>query len=146
VLPLNLILNEKTVDGVGVYQLETAMGAAISLFYNARAICVPRTRFLPVKKNQDLLLLWSDSYECDEISILRKREGAADTILELDNSFYGTIDQLASACEHGVPSLFYCDYLKIVGKVRFGKNLSFRGTVKLNSCDDVLLENLEVSG
>jgi len=144
VLPLNLIINEKKVDDVSCIQIETAMGSAISVFENAKAICVPRSRFLPVKKNQDLLLLWSDGYECDADSVLRKREGACDTVLELDNDYFGTIDQLQKACTCGVPSLYHCEYLKITGKVRFGKDVAFTGKVSLRSKEDVLLENITI--
>ena len=133
VLPLPLILNEKKVENIPVYQFETAMGAAILIFNKSKAICVPRNRFLPVKKNQDLLLLWSDSYELDNDFVLSKKEGAKDTILELDNEFYGNIDQLKEACEDGVPSLFDCEFLKVSGFVKFNKNQIFKGRVFIES-------------
>ena len=61
-LPLPTIFNEKTVDPRNkktpkVYQLETAMGSAIACFDKAGAVCVPRTRFAPVKTCADLLVL-----------------------------------------------------------------------------------------
>ena len=67
VLGLPMIVNEKTVDpsdasSPAVYQLETAMGAAIGVFEGARALRVPRSRFVPVKKTSDLLVLRSDAY------------------------------------------------------------------------------------
>src|SRR3954451_1065691 len=67
VLGLPMIRNEKTVDpsdksSPAVYQLETAMGAAIQVFEGARALSVPRTRFAPVKTTDDLLALRSDAY------------------------------------------------------------------------------------
>jgi len=145
-LPLNLIINEKVVEGVACYQIETAMGAAISVFNNAKAICVPRSRFLPVKKNQDLLLLWSDGYECNSDAELVKKADAADTILDLDNTFYGSINQLQEACAEGVPSLSSCALLTIKGKVRFGKNVCIKGHVSLESMGDVLLENITICG
>ena len=51
-LALPMIRNQKTVDpsdksSPAVYQLETAMGAAIEVFEGARALRVPRTRFAP---------------------------------------------------------------------------------------------------
>merc|ERR1719331_1488852 len=66
-LPLPVMLNDKTVDprdkkSTKVIQLETAMGAAISCFEGATAIQIPRTRFAPVKKCDDLLTLRSDAY------------------------------------------------------------------------------------
>ena len=68
VLGLPMIRNEKTVDpsdksSPAVYQIETAMGAAIEVFEGARALRVPRTRFAPVKTTDDLLALRSDAYE-----------------------------------------------------------------------------------
>lgn len=56
-VPLPTILNSKTVDpqldsSTPVFQLETAMGAAIECFSGAGAVCVPRSRFAPVKNAQ----------------------------------------------------------------------------------------------
>ena len=70
IVPLPTILNSKTVDpqldtSTAVFQLETAMGAAIECFDGAIAVCVTRERFAPVKKCSDLLLLRSDSYIVD---------------------------------------------------------------------------------
>ncbi len=67
VLGLPMIRNQKTVDpsdksSPAVYQIETAMGAAIEVFEGARALRVPRTRFAPVKTTDDLLALRSDAY------------------------------------------------------------------------------------
>ncbi len=64
-IPLPMIKNDKTVDpkdssSQKVVQLETAMGAAIECFDGASAVIVPRTRFAPVKKCNDLLLLRSE--------------------------------------------------------------------------------------
>merc|ERR1719265_339565 len=64
-IPLPVMLNDKTVDprdkkSTKVIQLETAMGAAISCFDGAIALRIPRTRFAPVKKCDDLVALRSD--------------------------------------------------------------------------------------
>ena len=63
-LKLPLIANGKRVDpsskgdpGFEVVQVETAMGAAISLLPGAEAILVPPSRFLPVKNNSQLAVL-----------------------------------------------------------------------------------------
>ena len=81
VLGLPMIVNEKTVDpsdssSPAVYQLETAMGAAIGVFEGARAIRVPRSRFVPVKKTSDLLVLRSDAYSLGDGARHRARAGA----------------------------------------------------------------------
>merc|ERR1711937_249492 len=70
-LPLPVMLNDKTVDprnkaSTKVIQLETAMGAAISCFEGATALLIPRTRFAPVKKCDDLIALRSDAYVVTE--------------------------------------------------------------------------------
>ena len=57
-----MIRNRKTVDprdpdSTPVYQLETAMGSALAVFKGAEAIRVPRARFAPVKKTDDLSLI-----------------------------------------------------------------------------------------
>ena len=53
-----IIVNPKQLGaGVSIYQLETAVGAAIKCFKQASSVNVPRSRFLPVKKASDLLLL-----------------------------------------------------------------------------------------
>ena len=144
-IPLPLILNEKKVDGIPIYQFETAMGSIISLFKNSKAFVVPRNRFLPVKKNQDLLLLWSDSYELNSDFVLAKKEGARETILDLDNEYFGKIDQLKEICAAGIPSLFQCDYLKIDGCVKFGRSLVFKGRVCIKAKNEMLLEDIEIS-
>ena len=71
VLGLPMIVNRKTVDpsdtsSPAVFQLETAMGAAIGVFEGAQAIRVPRSRFVPVKTTTDLLVLRSDAYVLGE--------------------------------------------------------------------------------
>merc|ERR1712232_487590 len=70
-IPLPVMVNDKTVDprdkkSTKVIQLETAMGAAISSFDGAIAILIPRSRFAPVKKCDDLLALRSDAYVLTE--------------------------------------------------------------------------------
>ena len=44
-------------------QLETAAGAAIKNFGGAVGINVPRSRFLPVKKTSDLLVVMSNLFQ-----------------------------------------------------------------------------------
>ena len=72
-----MIVNRKTVDPTDpsspeVVQLETAMGAAIGVFEGAGAVHVPRDRFVPVKKTNDLLVVRSDAY-----ALARRLDGAA---------------------------------------------------------------------
>jgi len=65
-LDMEIIVNPKQLKGgINVYQLETAVGAAMKCFDNASGINVPRSRFLPVKKTSDLLLVMSNLYSLD---------------------------------------------------------------------------------
>lgn len=65
-LDMEVIVNPKSLEGahqgVNVIQLETAVGAAMKCFDNCQGVNVPRSRFLPVKTCQDLLLIMSNLY------------------------------------------------------------------------------------
>ena len=134
VLPLSMIRNPKTIDpkddaSPGVYQLETAMGSAISLFDNATAIRVSRDRFAPVKKCQDLLALWSDAYVLTEDYhvIQNPKRGLGPPFVQLDNTYYKRIDQLKARFPHGAPSLLACQSLKVQGDIVFGRQIVITG-------------------
>ena len=70
-LDMEIIVNPKQLEGgVSVYQLETAVGAAMKCFEQASGVNVPRSRFLPVKKTSDLLLVMSNLYSLDHGSLV----------------------------------------------------------------------------
>lgn len=141
---LPIILNKKVVDDVPVYQIETAMGAAVNLFEGAKAVVVPRSRFSPVKKTNDLLGVWSDAYEMtDDHRIVLKSDYPPE--ISLDQDFYSSIDQLLDRVEFP-PSLIDCKELTVEGDHKFGKNLKFIGKVHLKTEIPKLLENTEISG
>ncbi len=135
VLPLPVIRNVKTVDPRDaatpqVYQLETAMGAAIQCFPGARAVCVPRSRFFPVKTCSDLLLLRSDAVEITEAGLMQlapECDGVA-PIVQLDSKLYKLVDSLDAL---GVPSLKNVSKLTVTGPHHFenGEQLSGEVTV-----------------
>lgn len=146
-LPLSLIKNPKIVEGVPVYQLESAMGAAVSLFKGAQALVVQRNRFLPVKKTNDLLGLWSDAYTLHPDWTLRltgsRQKGP---VIALDETCFKTITQLKKRTEKGVPSLKDCTSVDVCGDVSFGRNVVLKGDVKIEATHPVILENEEISG
>ena len=117
VLPLPVICNSKTVDPrdastQAVYQLETAMGAALQCFPGARAVCVPRSRFFPVKTCSDLLLLRSDAVEIDAAGAMKlapECKGVAPVVL-LDGKLYKLVESLDAL---GVPSLKHVSKLVV---------------------------------
>ncbi|RLC52649.1 MAG: UTP--glucose-1-phosphate uridylyltransferase [Candidatus Cloacimonadota bacterium] len=142
-LPLSLIVNPKTVDGEKVIQLETAMGAAISIFDGAKALIVGRDRFTPVKKTNDLLAVWSDAYELlpnYKLALIKELSEPPEIIL--DERYYKTIEQLEEHFAEGVPSLKKCSRLEITADVYFGKNVILKGNVKIDRSGKI--ENTEL--
>jgi len=141
ILGLPMIRNAKPVDpcdaqSTPVYQLETAMGAAIELFPGAGAARVPRTRFAPVKTNDDLLAIRSDAYVLtDDWRIVRNpaRRLPGAPIVKLDPRFYRLISDLEARFPYGPPSLLACEQLTIQGDVRFGRDVVCRGAVTVRN-------------
>ncbi|MBW6513370.1 MAG: UTP--glucose-1-phosphate uridylyltransferase [Candidatus Syntrophosphaera sp.] len=147
IMLLPLIINPKVVDGTPVYQLETAMGAAISVFNGSRALIVPRSRFAPVKKNNDLLAIWSDLYELnDQYQVVMRRGVESIPAIELDERHYGSIDQLLSRFKEGVPSLTGCTSLKVTGDISFGEDVICEGRVSLSTDHPVHLKSRLLTG
>lgn len=140
---LPMILNPKTLDprddtSPKVFQVETAMGAAISLFEGSAAVRVPRSRFLPVKKCNDLLAVRSDCFEFDQRSgrlrVNRERvaKGLSDTInIDLDPKYYGKIDLFENHFIDGVPSLVDCMDLAVEGDVLFEGHVTISDSVRI---------------
>lgn len=130
-LPLSLIINPKVVDGNKVYQLESAMGAAISIFSGSKAMVVQRDRFAPVKKTNDLLAVRSDAYELADDYHLKLAPGVEDApLIKLDERYYKQVDDFEKRFDQGVPSLKKCTSLEVEGDLYFGKNIEVIGSVK----------------
>lgn len=74
---------------IDVIQLETAAGAAIKNFKGAVGVNVPRYRFLPVKKTQDLLLVMSNLYELEDgvLGLSHKRSFPSLPLIKLGGTF-----------------------------------------------------------
>ena len=138
---LPIIVNPKTLDprddeSPSVYQVETAMGAAISLFEGATAVEVPRDRFFPVKKCNDLLSVRSDLFVLtpdQRLALSPERPPAlGDTVnIDLDPRFYGKIDLFEKRFPHGPPSLLGCRSLAIRGDVTFEADVKLEGDARL---------------
>ncbi len=140
VLELPLIINRKTVDprdsdSPPVIQLESAMGAAIESFRGARLLCVPRTRFAPVKTTDDLLVLRSDAYDVSEdllVEPVPERHGKLPYV-ELDKRYYQLLDRFEARFPDGPPSLREAERLVVHGDITFGRGVVIRGAVELRS-------------
>src|SRR6185295_10835339 len=135
VLGLPMIRNQKTVDpgdksSPAVFQIETAMGAAIEVFEGARALRVPRTRFAPVKTTDDLLVLRSDVYELTDDARVVLAGGRTDVpFVALDPGYFKLLRDYDARFPEGEPSLVECDRFEVEGDVRFGANVVARGNV-----------------
>jgi UTP--glucose-1-phosphate uridylyltransferase len=144
VLGLPMIVNRKTVDPVdsdspAVYQLETAMGAAIDVFDGAQAIRVPRTRFAPVKTTNDLLALRSDAYVLHDdgrIALAPERSDDGAPVVDLDPKHYRLVRDFDARFAAGAPSLVGCERLAVRGDVAFGAGVVVRGTVTIEQGED----------
>jgi len=142
-LGLPMIRNYKTIDprdpeSTPVYQLETAMGSAISVFDGAEAIRVPRARFAPVKKTEDLLAVRSDAYILTDdyrVVLAPDREGIPPTI-ELDATHYRFVNDLDQRFPGGAPSLRCCHHFRVVGDFEFGSGVVARGQVLFTNPND----------
>ena len=147
VLELPLIVNRKTVDpreeeSPEVLQLESAMGAAIGSFDGAQLLGVPRTRFVPVKTTDDLLVLRSDVYTLTEDMLVEPRAERADDLpfVELDNRFYKLLDEFEARLPEGPPSLREAERLVVHGDVTFAAGVIVRGSVELEAEEPMRLE------
>jgi UTP--glucose-1-phosphate uridylyltransferase len=136
VFELPLIVNRKTVDprdsgSPAVLQLESAMGAAIGSFPGARVLCVPRTRFAPVKTTDDLLVLRSDVYTLSsELTVVRHRQDGP-PFVELDPRYYKLLDFFEERFPEGAPSLREAERLVVHGDVTFRGGVVVQGAVEL---------------
>ncbi|WP_010534768.1 UTP--glucose-1-phosphate uridylyltransferase [Brachybacterium squillarum] len=137
VMGLPLIRNEKTVDpadktSTPVYQIESAMGAAIEVFEGATAIVVGRERFLPVKATSDLLLIRSDLYDLDERRALVQQVEPLPAV-SLAAGPYKLIGDFEPRFAHGIPSLREAVSLDVQGDWTFGADVTVVGDAVLGA-------------
>uniref|UniRef100_A0A0K0FC21 UTP--glucose-1-phosphate uridylyltransferase n=1 Tax=Strongyloides venezuelensis TaxID=75913 RepID=A0A0K0FC21_STRVS len=154
-LDMDVIVNHKHLDnGLDVIQLETAAGAAIKNFSGACGINVPRSRFLPVKKTSDLLLLMSNLYEIEHgtLTISDLRSFKTTPFVKLGSSFDKVNDFMKRF--QGIPDILELDHLTVSGDVWFGRDVVLKGTViiianhgdRIDIPPGTILENKIVSG
>ena len=102
------------------------MGAAVEAFEGATAVEVPRSRFLPVKTTNDLLLVRSDAYEVDEDGLLQMVPERACTV-SLDPRYYKKIKDFEARSPVGVPSVRDAESFTVEGDWTFGKDVVATG-------------------
>jgi UTP--glucose-1-phosphate uridylyltransferase len=139
VLGLPMIVNRKTVDpgdksSPEVFQLETAMGAAVGVFDGAAAIRVSRRRFAPVKTTNDLLAVRSDAYvltEAFHVELAPERD--TPPFIDLDDDYFKLVRDFEARFPAGPPSLVACERLVVKGDVLFGRGVVVRGSVTIEN-------------
>merc|ERR1719225_307893 len=155
-LDMEIIVNPKQLEGgVSVYQLETAVGAAMKCFEQASGVNVPRSRFLPVKKTSDLLLVMSNLYSLQQGALIMspKRMFPATPLVKLGDTHFKKVSAFLSRFG-SIPDMLELEHLTVSGDVTFGRGVSLRGTVIIiaNHGDRIdipagaILENKIVSG
>lgn len=133
VLDLPLIRNDKTVDptdprSTPVVQVESAMGAAIEVFDGAVVLEVDRSRFLPVKTTNDLLVLRSDVYRLTDDQRLVATARAP--YVDLDPAHFKTIGAFDQRLPV-TPSLVGATSLRVRGDWTFGRDVAVVGDAVL---------------
>ena len=135
VMGLPMIVNRKTLDPSDkstpeVFQIETAMGAAVGVFEGAGALRVPRSRFVPVKKTSDLLVLRSDAFRLTDGAQIELAAGRSTApLVQLDDDHYKLLRDFDARFPDGPPSLVEADRLQVDGDVTFGADVVVRGAV-----------------
>jgi UTP--glucose-1-phosphate uridylyltransferase len=135
ILGLPLIRNEKNVDPGDastpkVIQIETAMGAAIEVFPDSRTIEVSRSRFVPVKTTNDLLVLRSDAYDLGQDFVLDQVASHL-PFVDLDDH-YKVVEEFDKRFPAGVPSLKEAESLTVRGDWTFGGRVQVKGAATLD--------------
>lgn len=136
ILELPLIRNEKNVDpndptSPRVIQIESAMGAAIGVFTGATTIEVPRSRFLPVKTTNDLMLLRSDAYRVGPDHRVHAQTANA-PLVSLDRDYFTSISDFDARVQ-GEVSLKDAKSFTVQGDWTFAGDITVRGAVTLQS-------------
>eukprot|EP01117_Protostelium_nocturnum_P020387 TRINITY_DN9142_c0_g1_i1.p1 TRINITY_DN9142_c0_g1~~TRINITY_DN9142_c0_g1_i1.p1 ORF type:complete len:503 (-),score=164.06 TRINITY_DN9142_c0_g1_i1:239-1747(-) len=151
---VDVISNPKKALGKDVIQLETAAGAAIQFFDNAKGVNVPRSRFLPVKAVGDLFVVQSNLYQLNNgyLQMSPKRPYPTVPLVNLGEEFKKVSDYNRRI--KSIPDILELDQLTISGDVYIGSQVTLRGTViivanhgnRIDIPDGSILENKVVSG
>ena len=155
-LNIEIIVNNKTLDkGLNVIQLETAVGAAMKSFDGGIGINVPRSRFLPVKKTSDLLLVMSNLYSLKSGSLVMSplRMFPTTPLVKLGDNHFSKVKEFLSRFAN-IPDIIELDHLTVSGDVTFGRSVVLKGTViiianhgdRIDIPSGAILENKIVSG
>lgn len=141
-------------DGKRIIQLEQACGSAIKNFKSI-GVNVSRSRFLPVKKTSDLLLVMSDLYTMKDANLVMSSARLFNSVplIKLGDEHFSKVSKFLERFET-VPNILELDHLTVSGDVTFGSKVTLKGTVIIiaNQGDHIdipsgtVLDNKIVSG
>lgn len=145
-LVLDVIKNRKVYNGRNIIQLEAAAGSAIQSFPDSISVKVPRSRFLPVKSCNELLMMRSDLYVRNGgefiLDPVRAEKG-----LPLPSVKLGKAYQFVSDFEkhfEAVPSLRLVNALEVDGDITFGPGVVIEGNVTIKAEKAARVENMKL--
>ena len=154
-MEMEVIENVKMLENdLPILQLETAVGAAIKNFKGSLGIKVNRSRFLPVKKTSDLLLVMSNLYQLKEGALTMNALRHFETpVIKLAELYFSKVRHFLSRFE-SIPNMLELDHLTVSGDVVFGKNITLKGTVLIVASEGehidipegAIIENKIISG
>ena len=77
-------------SGVNVLQLETGVAGPVKVFQDSLIVNIPRSRFLPVKKTCDLMLVMSNLYTLDKGTLIMSPDRVYQTtpVVELGDEHF----------------------------------------------------------
>jgi len=130
-MDLTLIVNEKQVVGRPVVQLETAIGAGLESFDDAKGLVVGRDRFLPVKNTSDLMLIQSDLFVFENGRMIRNPTHNQKTLPSVDwKTPFTDLEEFQKRVPF-IPDMRELVSLEMEGDVTFEGEVSLKGRVTL---------------
>ena len=150
VLGLPMIVNRKTVDPGDestpeVFQLETAMGAAVGVFEGARMLVRAADALRAGEDDDDLLVLRSDAYVLtDDFHVeLAPELGDGLPLVELDPNHYKLLRDFDARFPAGPAVARGAERFVVEGDVRFGRDVVARGEVEIHheGADQLVIED-----
>lgn len=96
-------------------------------FDGSIGINVPRSRFLPVKKTSDLLLVMSNLYKLQNGSLIMSPQRMFPTtpLVKLGDLHFAKVKEFLSRFAN-IPDILELDHLTVSGDVTFGRNVSLK--------------------
>lgn len=106
-------------------------------------INVPRSRFLPVKKTSDLLLVMSNLYHMrnGSLSMSPLRMFPTTPLVKLGDKDFAKVKDFLSRFAT-IPDILELDHLTVSGDVTFGRNVSLKVRIEFCICKLCIRKNI----